>query len=131
MTVKSQLTQLLVEEMADSNQTFEKVYKAVWKNPRIKKVGGMRLTDDGLSLLTETLSLKSHKIDFSKNVTFTNQLLNWMDNFIEGPYHVTEKSITLFMERDTIQLILFEGDIQKLSAAKAEFKLNENSTEEE
>jgi hypothetical protein len=43
----------------------------------------------------------------------------WLDRFIDGPWHITKKSIVVFKEKTAVQLILFSGDVQKFGLAKA------------
>lgn len=88
-----------------------------WYNPRKKETGGLRLTDEGFARLTA--HVKSHKIDFDEPITYTNQLIIWLDNFIDCPWYVTKKEIFVFNEKIAVQLVLFSGDIVRFSAAKA------------
>ena len=88
-----------------------------WYNPRKKETGGLRLTDEGFARLTAYI--RSHKIDFDEPITYTNQLIIWLDKFIDCPWYVTKKEIFVFNEKTAVQLVLFSGDIARFSAAKA------------
>jgi hypothetical protein len=63
--------------------------------------------------------MKSYNIPFPTEFTLTNQVIIWLDKFIDGPYYITNRSITVFKEKIAIQLILFSGDVQKFGLAKA------------
>lgn len=90
-----------------------------WHNVRSKDSGGLRLTDEGIKFVTETIGLKSYSIKFPGQFTITPQILVWLDNFIESPYYITKKSITVLTERAAFELYLFSGDVQKMGYSKA------------
>jgi hypothetical protein len=43
----------------------------------------------------------------------------WLDRFIDSPYYIDKNSIVVFKEKTAVQLILFNGDIQKYGIARA------------
>jgi len=121
LDVKSQLTKLVSEHLgwpADA-KSLQKNHAVLWQNPRKKDVGGMRLTEQGYEVFTTQMEMKSYDIDFPKDFTLTNQVMIWLDRFIDGPWHITKKSIVVFKEKTAVQLILFSGDVQKFGLAKA------------
>ena len=79
----------------------------------------MRLTEQGYEVFTTQMEMKSYDIEFPKDFTLTNQVMIWLDRFIDGPWHITKKSIVVFKEKTAVQLILFSGDVQKFGLAKA------------
>jgi len=85
----------------------------------IRADGGTRLTEFGFKYLIEKAELKSYKIDFPKDFSITPQVLVWLDNFIESPYYLTKKHITVFKETSAFELYLFSGDIRKYGHNKA------------
>jgi hypothetical protein len=102
-----------------------------WFNVRSKDQGGLRLTDEGIKFVTETISLKSYTVKFPKKLNITPQILVWLDNFIESPYFITKKEITVLSEKAAFELYLFSGDVQKMGYSKALAKrLSQNSTQE-
>ena len=121
LDVKSQLTKIVSDQLgwpADT-KSLQKNNAVLWQNPRKKEVGGMRLTDQGYEVFTTQMEMKSYDIEFPKDFTLTNQVMIWLDRFIDGPWHITKKSIVVFKEKTAVQLILFSGDVQKFGLAKA------------
>jgi len=120
MNFKKPLTKLVCTQLGwlTDLKTFQKCYNLIWQNPRDKDQGGMRLTDQGFTIFTEKMEMKSYEIQFPKDLIFTNQVLVWLDRFIDGPYYITKSSIIVFKEKTAVQLILFNGDIQRFGQAK-------------
>jgi hypothetical protein len=121
LDVKSQLTKIVSNQLgwpADT-KSLQKNNAVLWQNPRKKEVGGMRLTEQGYEVFTTQMEMKSYDIEFPKDFTLTNQVMIWLDRFIDGPWHITKKSIVVFKEKTAVQLILFSGDVQKFGLAKA------------
>jgi hypothetical protein len=130
MDVKSHLTTVVSEHLGWplDEKTLAKNQSLIWQNPRKKAVGGMRLTDEGFTVFTEKMDMKSYDIEFPKEFTLTNQTTIWLDRFIDGPYYITKKSIIVFKEKTAVQLVLFSGDVEKFGLAKA--MSLKNNTEE-
>jgi DNA polymerase elongation subunit (family B) len=66
-----------------------------------------------------TIKGKAYKVKFDQPVEYTNQLIIQLDNFIDCPWHVSNKAIHVFSEKMAVQLVLFSGNIAKFSSAKA------------
>lgn len=90
-----------------------------WYNLRSKDSGGLRLTKKGLDFVVNDAKLKSYNIKFPGKFTITPQILVWLDQFIETPYFITKKDITVFSERSAFELYLFSGDVKKFGYNKA------------
>jgi hypothetical protein len=90
-----------------------------WKNNRTKKEGGLRLTDEGLEFVTQTLELAAYEVPFPLSLDLKPQVIIFLDKFIDCPYYLTEKSITVLSERKCFELYLFNGDVQKYGLTKA------------
>jgi hypothetical protein len=107
-----------------------KKYKDVWWwSFRHKTQGGLRLTEHALSFIEEHAKIKTYKIEFPKDFSFTPQVLVWLDQFIESPYFITKKHITVLREKSAFELYLFSGDIRKMGHNKALAKrLSQEST---
>lgn len=130
MDTKRQLTEIITKELGwpEDPKTIEKNHALIWQNPRHKEAGGFRLTDIGYETFVEKMDIKSYDIEFPKDFTVTNQVVIWLDRFIDGPYYITKKSIVVFKEKTAVQLVLFSGDVQKFGLAKAmSLKNNEES----
>ncbi|MEI6882391.1 MAG: hypothetical protein WCK82_13815 [Bacteroidota bacterium] len=121
MDIKTQLTKIVSTQLGwpSDEKTLEKNKAIIWQNPRKKDQGGQRLTDQGYDVFTVQMDMKSYEVDFPKEFTLTNQVLIWLDRFIDGPWYITKKSIVVFKEKTAVQLVLFSGDVAKFGMAKA------------
>jgi hypothetical protein len=99
---------------------FEQFYKTIWTNPRDKKSGGFRLTEEGFEVLKTKLDYKAYEIEFPKEDGFmvTNSTIIQIDRYIDCPYFLERKSIWVFKEKMAVQLILFSGDITKYGQSR-------------
>lgn len=101
-----------------TDKSFKNYTHILWQNIRQKHVGGLRLTEQGFNSLVNA-DIKAHRVAFQNPVEFSNQLIIWLDHFIDCPWYVTSEEIYVFNEKMAIQLVLFSGDIARFSAAKA------------
>jgi len=90
-----------------------------WQNVRAKDCGGLRLTDQGLEFVETHSQIKTYKVEILKEISITPQILVWLDQFIESPYHLTKKHIVVLREKSAFELYLFSGDVKKMGYAKA------------
>lgn len=88
-----------------------------WYN--IRDVGGLRLTDEAKMHIEQIAKIRTYKVNFPKEFKITPKVLLWLDNFIESPYYITKKTITVLKERSAFELYLFSGDISKMGYNKA------------
>lgn len=121
MDVKRELTKIVSTQLGwpIDPKGLEKNHAVIWQNTRNKSNGGFRLTDQGFEVFTEKMDMKSYDIEFPKEFVLTNQVVIWLDRFIDGPWYMTKKSIVVFKEKTAVQLVLFSGDVQKFGMAKA------------
>lgn len=121
MDQKFELTKIICNQLGwgSDTATVNKKHNIIWQNSRKKSLGGNRLTTEGFRIFVEDLDMKKYDIEFPKDLTITNQVMIWLDHFIDGPYFINKSSITVFKEKTAVQLILFSGDIQKFGLAKA------------
>lgn len=121
MKTKDVYTRILLkaaEELVTDDNVKSK--KSVWWwNNRSKDSGGLRLTEEGIDYISDYAKLKTYTVKFPKEITITPQILIWLDNFIESPYYITKKDITVITEKAAFELYLFSGDIRKLGYGKA------------
>lgn len=102
------------------NDDLVKKFKPVWWfNFRKKDFGGLRLTDAALDFIEQEAKIKTYKIELEKNISLTPQVLIWLDQFIDSPYHIDKKHIVVLKERAAFELYLFRGDVKKMGYAKA------------
>ena len=131
MDIKDSYTQAFLKAAEEQNITDELIKKRKidwWWNVRNKDSGGLRLTDFAIKYIEQKAELKTYKKKFPKDFSITPQVLLWLDNFIESPYYITKKSITVLKEKSAFELYLFSGDVQKMGYNKALAKrLNQES----
>jgi hypothetical protein len=120
MIQSSEITKKVLEitNPAATSLDFQSALTRWWANRRKKVQGGLRLTEDGFAAL-QSAQIESYKVKFEEPLLLTNQLIIWLDHYIECPFYLNCKEIYVFNESMAIQLMLFSGDIQKFSAAKA------------
>jgi len=131
MLDKRALTKKFLKELGweTHSKSINKHHYVWWMNPRnMGDSKSFRLTDKGFVMLSEKLSVKSYKIVLPPGVEWTSGLIIKLDKLIDAPYYLDEtgKNILVFKEKTAVELILYEGDIQKYLLAKQ--KLRENNT---
>jgi hypothetical protein len=90
-----------------------------WQNTRTKDTGGLRLTEDGYNHLANILELKEYEVPFTESVELSPQTIIFFDRFMDCPYYLTPKSITVFSEKKAFELYMFSDDIRKYGLIKA------------
>ncbi len=121
MDFKDTYTQVFLQA-ANIDPTPEKIkeYKSLWWwNTRNKNSGGLRLTEEALNFIEEYAKIKTYKIEFPKEFSFTPQVLVWLDQFIDSPFYINKKHIVVLKEKSAFELYLFSGDVRKLGHNKA------------
>jgi hypothetical protein len=103
----------------ECNEKNLKDYKAVWwQSMRSKESGGLRLTDQGLEFVEKYSTIKTYKIEIPKELSITPQILVWLDQYIDSPFHLTKKHMKVLSERAAFELYLFSGDVKKYGISK-------------
>ena len=131
MDAKDRYTMMFLRaaNQLNSLEDVKKVKTLWWYSTRDKVQGGLRLTDLGLQFVKESADIKSYPIRLPKDLKLTPQIVIWLDQFIESPFHISSKEITVLSEKAAFELYLFSGDVKKMGHAKAMSKrLNQNST---
>ena len=120
MSNKLVFTKLFLRELGQS--TNEQNVKAMmplwWYNTRDKKVGGLRLTQEGFDVV-QKIGLATYDIPYPREMPLTTQVIIFLDQFIDCPYYITNRSITVTNERKAVELGLFSGDLRKYGLTKA------------
>lgn len=121
MKNKDVYTQIFLKAAEDtvSNDIIKSKKSVWWWNNRNKDTGGLRLTEEGIQYITDCAKIKTYSVKFPKEISITPQILIWLDNFIESPYYITKKDITVITEKAAFELYLFSGDIRKMGYSKA------------
>jgi hypothetical protein len=113
-------TKLFLKELGKSyNDLSVKEHLPIWwYNTRQKDVGGLRLTDDGFDVINK-IELQTYDIPYPRDMPMTTQIIIFLDKFIDCPYYLTNRSITVTNERKAVELGLFSGDLRKYGLTKA------------
>lgn len=90
-----------------------------WQTRRTKLTGGLRLTEEGYNFLVSELELREHEIPFPDDVELSPSVMLFLDQYLECPYYLTFKSLTVFSEREAFKLHMFADDIRKLGIITA------------
>lgn len=117
---KTQYTKIFLKEL-DESLSEENVKHHLflwWQNTREKDEGGLRLTEEGLNALKKA-DIKVYTIPYPSEMPITAQVMIYLDRFIDCPYYLDKKSITVTNERKAVELTLFSGDIRKYGTNKA------------
>ena len=120
MNWKEAYTQVFLKQLGKStSETNLKTYMPLWwYNTRSKSQGGLRLTDEGYKIVQE-IDLATYDIPYPKEMPLTTQVIIFLDQFIDCPYHLTNRSITVTNEKKAVELTLFSGDLRKYGLVKA------------
>jgi hypothetical protein len=119
-----------------SKETFTKIFLATnnkstdsanvklhlytwWQSHRSKDAGGLRLSDEGFSFLTQELELKCYEIPFTEPIDLSPQVIIFFDRNMDCPYFLTNSAITVFSEKKSFELYMFSDDIRKYGLIKA------------
>jgi hypothetical protein len=119
MNQKTEITKYILESM-DLDASDGRVRKTIptwWYSTRQKEQGGLRLTDQGFEAFQKA-GIKEYRVKFEDTIHFTNQLIIWLDQFIDCPFYLRNKEIYVFNEKMAVQLVLFSGNIQRYTSAK-------------
>jgi hypothetical protein len=116
----------------DTNEKLIKDFRPIWwLSTREKEVGGLRMTDQCLEFLEKKAEIKTYKIDIPKELTISSQVLVWLDQYLDTPFHLTKKYITVLSEKAAFELYLFSGDVKKFGTARSLSKrMSQESTNE-
>ncbi len=127
MNLKETYTKVFLKQAGISiNESTLKEYMPMWwQNTRAKKVGGLRLTEDGLDFTVNKLELTNYEVPFPENFKVTTQIVIFLDKFIDCPYYLTNRSVTVLNEKKALELHLFSGDVRKYGLNKALKRTNE------
>jgi len=111
---------MFLKQLGESinEQNVQSIKHLWWYNIRDKDKGGLRLTTEGFDVLKK-LELAVYEIPFPLDMTLTTQIIIFLDNFIDCPYYLTNKSIFVTMEKKAVELTLFSGDLRKYGLTKA------------
>ena len=119
MDIKDSYTTVILNQLGEptDKDTIKKYRYQFWFNTRSKNFG-LRLTDNALEQIKKA-NIRFYEIDIPKDIAISAQILVWLDQTLESPYHLTKKKITVLTESSALELYLFTGDIKKIGYAKS------------
>jgi len=120
MNWKETYTKIFLKQLDKSTDqaTLAQYMPLWWQNTRVKAQGGLRLTDEGFKVLQQ-IEIATYDIPYPKDMPLTTQVIIFLDKFIDCPYYLTNRSITVTNERKAVELTLFSGDLRKYGLTKA------------
>ena len=120
MNWKETYTKIFLKELGMStNEVAVKQHMPLWwQNTRNKDAGGLRLTEEGYEILQQ-IDLATYDIPYPRDVPLTTQIVIFLDQFIDCPYYLTNRGITVTNEKKAVELSLFSGDLRKYGLTKA------------
>lgn len=98
-----------------------------WQSKRTKDEGGLRLSLEGYEFLIGTLKLEEYEIPFNDKIDLSPQVIIFFDQYMDGPYLLTNQSLIVFSEKKAFELYLFSDDIRKYGLVKAMNARNKDS----
>ena len=121
MNWKETYTKVFLKQagIAISESSLAEYMPVWWQNTREKDSGGLRLTEAGVLFLMEKIELATYDIPFPPDFKITTQVVIFLDKFIDCPYFLTNKGLTVTNEKKALELHLFSGDVRKYGLAKA------------
>ena len=120
MNWKDTYTKIFLKQLglATSEPNVKQYMPIWWANLRNKEKGGLRLTEEGYKMLQE-IDLVTYDIPYPKDMPLTTQVIIFLDQFIDCPYYLSTRSITVTNEKKAVELTLFSGDLRKYGLTKA------------
>jgi hypothetical protein len=120
MNWKETYTKIFLKQlgMALTEPNIKQYMPIWWQNTRAKDVGGLRLTEEGYQMLSQ-IEIAVYDVPYPKDMPLTTQVIIFLDQFIDCPYFLTNRSITDTNEKKAVELTLFSGDLRKYGLTKA------------
>lgn len=117
---------------ANTSEKSIKDFRTIWWfSTREKEVGGLRMTDECLEFVETKSEIKTYEIEIPKELVINAQILIWLDQYIDSPWHITKRRMKVLSEKTAFELYLFAGDIKKLGTARTLAKrINQDSAVE-
>jgi hypothetical protein len=121
LNFKDQYTKVFLESagLNFDKESIEKYKPVFWYSYRNKPIGGLRLTEKGLEFITKYSDIKVYKIDLPPEFNFTPQIIIWLDQYLNTPFFIDKRSVTVISEKSAFELYLFSGDVRKFGLAKS------------
>ena len=129
MIPRDALTKIFLQQWGKSCDDTNLIFysRRWWFSLRVGNQHAYRLSDEGFDFLTNTLTLRSYEIPFTSPIELSPQTIVFLQRYLDCPYYLTHKSITVFNEKKGFELYLFSDDIRKYGLLKA-IKSRENNS---
>jgi hypothetical protein len=127
--IKEELTRLALAHTGQGEDSFKKMYRYIWQNPRKKNTGGFRLTEEGYKLLRRGMQIKTYKIKVEEPYKLSNRTMIWIDQHLDSPYFLGTDYISVFKEDLAVILTLYQGDVIKYVTGVATSKKNKKQVD--
>lgn len=120
MNWKSTYTKVFLKQLNKSTDeaTVKQYMPMWWQNTRNKIKGGLRLTPQGYEILKD-IGIETYDIPYPPDMPMTAQVVIFLDQFIDCPYYMTNRSIVVTNQQKAVELTLFSGDVRKYGLIKA------------
>lgn len=121
MTAKDSFTKVFLKAADEptDKKNVKKHKNLWWWNFRSDTDTGLRLTDAGLEFVEQQAKIRVYKIELPIELKVTPQVLVWLNQQLDSPYHLTNKHITVLKEKAAFEIYLFSGDIRKMGYSKS------------
>jgi|TARA_R110000803_G_C11975309_1_gene320092 hypothetical protein len=121
MNWKETYTKIFLKQLgiAITEATLKEYTPIWWQNTRVKATGGLRLTDEGIRVVTEDVELATFDVPFPKDFNLTTNTIIWLDQFIDCPWWLGRGGMVVTDERKAVEISLFSGDVRKYGITKA------------
>lgn len=121
MITRDALTRIFLNQWGKSSDdaNLQLYSRTWWQSYRPSKSHSFRLTEEGLEFLISTLELRSYEIPFTECIELSPQTIIFLEKYMDCPYYLTTKSITVFSEKRSFELYMFSDDIRKYGLVKA------------
>ena len=103
--------------VVNTPRLLKNLQKCWWLNLRSGEDRSFGLTDEGYNIASKYITF--YKVNFPEDVVISNQTIIWMDRYIDCPYYLKGRSLFVSREKVAVQLILFDGDINRFGKAKS------------
>ena len=111
------MSQKIIETLGLDPKKFKMYHTAWWVNPRRKTTGGFRLTENGYKAF-KALDIEEFVINLDEKVEWNSKVILQMDHFVDAPFYISQDKIHVFESNMAVQLILFNGNIQRYGNAR-------------
>lgn len=121
MITRTALTKIFLNQWGKSTDdaNVEIYSRKWWQSNRASNQHVYRLSEEGFNFLTNLLDIRSYEIPFTEQIELNPQTIIFLERYIDCPYYLTRKSITVFSERKSFELYMFSDDIRKYGLIKA------------